>query len=180
MNRIVLCRHGETERNAAGHFLSSDDPPLNARGRSQCEALRGNLQAFSFERCFVSPMRRCLEAREIVAPELPFEIEDALREVRFGEWEGKSLEWLEQHAAEQLAARRRDPVSFRPPGGESFEEIAPRLKPLAQRLRDCNEALVIGHRGTLGVLERLLRGLPLRSQAVRPLEPSELRLLEFD
>jgi hypothetical protein len=37
--------------------------------------------------------------------------------------------------------------------------------------------LVIGHRGTLGVLERLLRGLPLDSKSVTPLEPGEFRRL---
>lgn len=179
MSRIVLCRHGETEHNAAGLFLSSDDPPLNARGRTQCEALRGDLREFAFERCFVSPMRRCLETREIVAPDVPFEVDDALREVHFGSWEGKSLEWLERFAAELLAARRRNPVSFRPPGGESFEDIAPRLESLAETLRECDAALVIGHRGSLGVLERLLRGLPLRSQDVKRLEPAEFHVVEL-
>jgi alpha-ribazole phosphatase len=179
LSRIVLCRHGETEHNAAGLFLSSDDPPLNERGRKQCEALREALKEFRFERCFSSPMRRCLETREIVAPDVPFEVDDALREVHFGLWEGKGLEWLERFASDLLAARRRDPVAFRPPGGESFEDIAPRLQSLAEALRECDAAVVIGHRGSLGVLERLLRGLPLRSQVVERLEPAEFHVVEL-
>lgn len=150
---------------------------MNARGRAQSERLRQDLQAFRFEWCAVSPMRRCLETREIVAPDAPFDIEDVLREVRFGDWEGKSAEWLERHVPELVAQRRRDPVSFRPPGGESFADIAPRLQPFAQKLRRHGDVLVIAHRGTLGVLERLLRGLPLESRDVVPLEPAEFSVV---
>jgi len=173
---LVFCRHGATEHNLAKRFLSTSDPPLGSRGRAQSERLREALQPFDFERCLVSPMRRCLETRAIAAPQLPFAIEPALREVDFGSWEGHTLEWAEQHAPELLAQRRRDPARFRPPGGESIEDAATRLAPVASRLRGKN-VLVIGHRIALGVLERLLRNLPLDSQAVSPLEPGEFRVV---
>jgi broad specificity phosphatase PhoE len=174
---IVLCRHAATTPNLTKRFLSRSDPPLDVRGRAQCERLREALQPFCFAGCVVSPMRRCLETRELVAPELPFEIVPALREVDFGSWEGQTLEWVERHAPELLAARRRDPVHFRPPGGESFEDAAVRLAPLTAELRSSDATLVIGHRITLGILERLLLDLPLDSPLVAPLEPSEFRIV---
>lgn len=122
-------------------------------------------------------MRRCLETRELIAPALPFEVLIGLREVDFGEWEGKTLEWLACNDAERLAKRRRDPVEFRPPGGESFRDVAPRLRSVIATIETGGSTLVIGHRGTLGVLERLLRGLPLDSKSVTPLEPGEFRTL---
>jgi broad specificity phosphatase PhoE len=123
-------------------------------------------------------MLRCLQTREIVAPALPFTIEEALHEVHFGDWEGKTAEWLERHQPDELARRRRDPATFRPPGGESFEDVAQRVRTLLERIRADGATLVIGHRGTLGVLERLLRGLPLQSQIVRPLEPAEFHVID--
>jgi alpha-ribazole phosphatase len=123
-------------------------------------------------------MLRCLQTREIASPALPFTIEETLHEVRFGEWEGKTAEWLERHQPDELARRRRDPVTFRPPGGESFEDVAQRVRTLLERIRADGGTLVIGHRGTLGVLERLLRGLPLQSQIVRPLEPAEFHVID--
>ena len=122
-------------------------------------------------------MRRCLETREIAAAALSFEIDDALREIHFGEWEGKTLEWLERNDSERLASRRRNPVAFRPPGGESFEDTAPRLRAVAERIPPETATLVIGHRGTLGVLERILRDLPLDSPSITPLEPGEFRVI---
>ncbi|MBV9027198.1 MAG: histidine phosphatase family protein [Candidatus Eremiobacteraeota bacterium] len=177
MGRIVLCRHGATENNALGQFLSFSDPPLSRAGRMQCERLRADLPS-PFVRCYVSPMRRCLQTREIVAPDVPFTIENALREVSFGEWEGKTMHWLESHVPEQVADRRRDPVTFRPPGGESFQDVARRLKPVIDALRSQTPTLVIGHRGTLSVLERLLRGVTLSSQTVGSLEPAEFHVVE--
>jgi alpha-ribazole phosphatase len=151
--------------------------PLGAQGREQCERLRAALSAFQFERCIVSPMRRAQETRELVAPDVPFTIEPLLREVHFGDWEGQTLEWVERHEPELFAQRVRDPVSFRFPGGESIEEAALRIRPIAERLSGARATLVIGHRVTLGALERLLRGLPLDSQLIEGLQPAEFRVV---
>ena len=173
----MLLRHGATEHNAAGRFLSNDDPPLSDAGRTACRSVADALGAVPLARVLVSPRRRALQTRELVAPETPYEICDELREVDFGSWEGKTLQWLEDNDAERLAARRRDPVRFRPPGGESFEDAAPRLRAVAERIPDGSNILIIGHRGSLGVLERILRGLALDAKDVTPLEPSEFRIL---
>jgi len=151
--------------------------PLSPLGIAQCLQLQIELEAFDFERCLVSPMRRCLETREIVAPQPPFEIEAALREIDFGTWEGETLEWLQANDPSGLAERRRDPVHFRPPQGESFADVAQRLQPVVEKLRRQLRWLVVAHRGTLGVLERLLRDLPLESQVVKGLEPAQFRIV---
>lgn len=177
--KIVVCRHGITDVNAGGMILSHADPPLNARGREQSERVHAALHGIAFDAALCSPMRRCVETIAIVAPDLPYEIEDALREVDFGVWEGRTIDWLEANDPAGLARRRRDPVRFRPPGGESFEDAALRLRPVSEKLRGLrrHNVLVVAHRGSLGVLERLLRDLPLESQEVAPLEPGEFHVI---
>jgi broad specificity phosphatase PhoE len=177
VREVVLCRHAATEHNLAKRFLSTTDLSLSAHGRAQSERLRDRLRHFEFERCLVSPMRRCLETREIAVPELTFEIEPALREVDFGSWEGQTVEWAEIYASELLAQRRHDPVHFRPPGGESIEDAAGRLRSLLPKLWVGNTTLVLGHRITLGILERLLHDLPLDAKHVTPLEPAEFKIV---
>ena len=124
-------------------------------------------------------MRRCVQTLDIVAPGIAPNARDELREIAFGSWEGRTLEWLERHEAAAVASRRRDPVSFRPPGGESFADVAQRLLAFTGMVRSAapRGVIVVGHRGTLGVLERLLRDLPLRAPGVVPLEPGELRFI---
>ncbi|MBV8117379.1 MAG: histidine phosphatase family protein [Candidatus Eremiobacteraeota bacterium] len=178
---IVLCRHGVTDANAAGTFLSRENPPLNAEGRKQSEHAYAALRALDFRRGFCSPMRRCIETFEIVAPDVAYRREAALREVDFGSWEGKTLEWLALHDAAGLAQRKRDPVTFRPPGGESFADASQRLRAVAHAVMQLDgNVLIVAHRGSLGVLERLLRGIPLESRAVAPLEPGEFHIIDLE
>ncbi len=179
---IVLCRHGATDENVAGGFLSRRDPPLNALGREQSERAHAALREIAFDLGFSSPLRRCMETLEIVAPRVPHRHDEALREVDFGSWEGRTIQWLEENDADGVAQRRRDPVSFRPDGGESFRDVSHRLRPFADELRALaalKSVVVVGHRGSLGVLERLLRALPLDSHDVVPLDPGEYRILEI-
>jgi alpha-ribazole phosphatase len=177
---IVLCRHGATDGNAGGAFLSASDPPLNAVGVKQAAETARALHEIAFDLVLTSPKRRCRETCSIVAPTIEVHVDERLIEVNFGEWEGRTPEWLEEHAADALQRRRERPAVFRPPGGESFTDAAIRLQPLAETLErsDATRTLIVAHRGTLGVLERLLRGLPIDSPAVVPLEPGEFRTLE--
>lgn len=176
----VLCRHGITSVNAGGMILSHADPPLTALGREQSERVHAELQGVALDRAFCSPMRRAMETLAIIAPNLPYEIEPALREVDFGEWEGRTAQWLEANDAARFAQRRRDPVHFRPPGGESFADASLRLRPFADAMRQLRaNVLIVAHRGSLGVLERLLRDLPLDSQDVTPLEPGEYHVVDL-
>ena len=175
---VVLCRHAATEANREGRFLSREDASLSDDGRRQCEELVPALRAIDLHDCWSSPMRRCLETVQLAAPHLRCEIRDELREIDFGAWEGMTIEALQSRDPGAVARRRRDPVRFRPPGGESFEDVARRLETLAGELRAMRApVLVVSHRGTLGVLERLLRDLPLQSREVVPLDPAELRIV---
>jgi probable phosphoglycerate mutase len=167
-----------TDGNVADAFLSTNDLPLNEIGRAQSARVRVAFAEMVFDRCLLSPARRCMETREIVAPSLPFETRTELREIDFGDWEGRTKAWLEANDPEGIEARRRDPVSFRPPRGESFLDVADRLRALASVIRsDSRATLIVGHRGTLGVLERLLRDFPIDSRDVTPLEPGEYRVI---
>jgi broad specificity phosphatase PhoE len=177
---IVLCRHGATDGNAGGAFLSASDPPLNTVGLKQAAEAARALQHVAFELALTSPKQRCRQTCAIVAPSIDASVEDLLTEINFGAWDGRTSQWLEEHEPEALRLRRERPADFRPPGGESFMDAAIRLQPLAKTLERSGamRTLVVAHRGTLGVLERLLRGLPIDSAAVAPLEPGEFRTIE--
>ena len=177
---IVLCRHGETDANAGGAFLSASDPPLNHTGTAQARHAAHVLRDAAFDFALTSPKLRCRQTCAILAPEIAPRVDDRLIEVNFGAWEGRTKDWLELHESDALRRRSENPVNFRPPDGESFADAAVRIEPLARSLLDASSKriLVVAHRGTLGVLERLLRGLPLTSQAVVPMDPGEFRTIE--
>jgi broad specificity phosphatase PhoE len=85
---VLLVRHAETEWSRSGRHTGRTDLPLTAAGRASAEAIAGRLGEQSFERVFVSPLRRARETCELcglgaIARPLP-----ALMEWDYGDYEG--------------------------------------------------------------------------------------------
>src|SRR5437762_12665954 len=101
---IYYIRHGETSSNAEGRLQGTLDIPLNDLGRKQA-AHAGNVLAGLFARDgrdkqklpFVSsPLGRARATMDLVREvlDLPpggYTIDDRLREIGYGEWEGSTL-----------------------------------------------------------------------------------------
>ena len=101
---IYYIRHGETAWNAAGRLQGVQDVPLNDLGRRQA-AYVGNILADLFARdgrdksslVFVaSPLGRARSTMELLRGELKlpaagYALDDRLREIGYGQWEGSTL-----------------------------------------------------------------------------------------
>lgn len=167
---IVLVRHGRTSWNAEGRFLSRTDLPLSAEGLAE---VRARAPAFPLRphALWCSPLQRARETAAALFPHAIACLDPALREVDFGSWEGRTGAELRADDPDGWASRQAAPARFRAPGGESFDETAERLAPLAATLRATRGVrVVVAHRTCLGVLERVLRGLALDDHTVAPLE----------
>src|ERR1700676_1530845 len=101
MPTIYYIRHGETQWNADGRLQGVQDVPLNDLGRSQATHA-GHVLADLFERhghdkaqlpYVSSPLRRARTTMELVRgvlklPPQDYAIDDRLREIGYGQWEG--------------------------------------------------------------------------------------------
>lgn len=168
--RLYFLRHGETDWNAIGRLQGQKDIALNARGRAQAEQAGKTLKKLlasaglnPAELPFqASPLGRTRETMALarLALGLPAEgggYDDRLKEFTFGRWEG--LTWPEASAAEPALARARetDKWNFRPPGGESYADLAERIKPwLAEQH---GPSVVVSHGGVARTLMHLIGGL---------------------
>jgi broad specificity phosphatase PhoE len=106
---IYYIRHGETQWNADGKLQGQQDIPLNDLGRTQA-VHAGNILAGLFARdgraeqslAFVaSPLGRARSTMELVrgALKLPladYAVDDRLREIGYGLWEGSTLAQMQQ------------------------------------------------------------------------------------
>ncbi len=184
--RLYLVRHGETDWNAEGRLLSFTDAPLNARGVAQAAALASALAAVRWDRAVSSPLVRARRTAEVVlaasrgAPSL--EVDERLREMDFGPYEGWSETQLE--ADPPAVARRRDGAQLH--GVEPEEDVAERARLFLASLDGATgTTLVVGHGRMLRVLIAATLGLPptfarsLRMRNCRPavLEPGRTPLL---
>jgi alpha-ribazole phosphatase len=110
---------------------------------------------------YSSPLSRCLRLASglqragFASPT----VDDRLREMHFGDWEGRP--WSEVPRA-QIDAWRDDLVGYVPPGGESVAALARRGAAFVGDLPSGGrDAIVVTHAGVIQTLLRVLRQLPL-------------------
>jgi probable phosphoglycerate mutase len=174
--RIYYVRHGLTDWNLEGRLQGRLDVPLNDRGRVQAarcgELLRALLSASGRkpQDCHYvsSPLVRASETMEIMRANLGlgrsgYETEPRLVEIAFGEWEGLTYREVLAREPQVIERRERDKWRFRPPGGETYEEVAERIAPWHAAL--ANDTIVAAHGGTGRALIAVL-GLAAPDQAV--------------
>lgn len=180
---IYLLRHGETEWNREGRLQGHGDSPLTERGLSQAVAMGGALRreigdaGLAGFTLVSSPQGRALATARFAATVIahdPAAIveEPRLMECGFGTWEGEIYNDIEDLYPEEWRAREADHWSYRPPGGESYADVAERVGAwLAEQSEDVR-LIVVGH----GLAGRILRGLYLGAppkDVIRMPEPQD-------
>jgi alpha-ribazole phosphatase len=93
---VELIRHGMTASNMAGRYIGRTDEPLSTEGIA---AIRKNGEFPDISRVYVSSMRRARETAALLFPCADLIICDDLREMDFGDFEGKSAQEMECDAA---------------------------------------------------------------------------------
>ena len=137
---LYFVRHGETDFNIAHRLQGRYETSINARGREQAKRCAGVLSdLFARERraaadyAYVSsPLMRARQTMEIVRATLgldaaAYAVDDRLQEISYGDWEGSTLPEISARDPELLASRDQNKWDFRPPGGESYREVAARV-----------------------------------------------------
>jgi broad specificity phosphatase PhoE len=97
---LLLARHGNTfEAGETAVWVGArTDLPLTAKGREQAQALAATLQPVTpcIERVISGPLKRTREHAEIIVHasglEAAVTLDERLREIDYGLWEGKSSE----------------------------------------------------------------------------------------
>ncbi|WP_411105836.1 bifunctional RNase H/acid phosphatase [Streptomyces sp. cmx-4-9] len=168
---FVLLRHGETALTPQKRFSGSggSDPELSAAGRRQAAAVAEALAARGTVQAVVSsPLRRCRETARAVADRLGLEVtvEDGLREVDFGAWEGLTFAEVQERHPEDLQAWLDSTAAAPTGGGESFADATRRISATRDRLLAAHAGrtvLLVTHVTPVKILVRLALGAPPES-----------------
>ena len=160
---IYYIRHGETQWNADGRLQGVQDVPLNDLGREQA-AHAGKVLSDLLERDghdrrelpFVSsPLGRARSTMELVRGvlELPprdYAIDDRLREIGYGTWEGATLAQMQASDPELFARRQVEKWTVAPPGGESYVAVQQRMTEWYNSIK--GDTVTVAHGGTARAL----------------------------
>jgi len=128
--RLYLIRHGETDWNTQKRLQGSADIPLNRNGRELARLTAEGLRDVQFDLIYTSPLIRAKETAEILREErdIPILVDDRLKEIYFGGYEGHSCDRSENSEIEPgVLAFFTDPANYVPiDGGESIAELCER------------------------------------------------------
>ncbi|MEX5364213.1 alpha-ribazole phosphatase family protein [Pseudomonas guariconensis] len=159
--RLDLLRHGETE--LGGGLRGSLDDALTERGWAQMrEAVA---EAGPWDVLVSSPLRRCAQFADELGTRLalPVQREAGVRELHFGDWEGRSAAQIMQEQADDLGRFWADPYGYTPPNGEPVSAFAERVLAAVDDLAGQHQGkrvLLITHGGVMRLLLARARGLP--------------------
>ncbi len=162
--KIYLVRHGQTDYNLKNLFQGITDNPLNETGIKQAEELAQMLKEVKFDVIFSSPLRRALQTAEIIRRENtgnpPIIVDERLREIDMGEWEGKHAPTIKENYRELFEEIWKDPFKFNPPGGERFRDMVERLRSFLNDLKssDYENVLIVAHQIVNSALRTLIEG----------------------
>jgi probable phosphoglycerate mutase len=125
MLTLILSRHGQAAEGDA--MLGGQlDVPLLPAGRKEAEALAHRLAGVRLDRIVASPMLRALETAQTVARGRPIELDERLRELDYGRWEGLTYAEIDARDPDLRARWEHDPAATHAPGGESGDDVAAR------------------------------------------------------
>lgn len=177
--RLLLVRHGETTWNAAQRYQGQSDVPLSQRGHQQAAALARVITTETVHALYASDLQRAWATALAVATPLGLQVhkEPRLREITFGQWEGMTTPEIQARDGATLALWRTDPTRIAPPGGETLQQVAARVRSALDALMSTYQEqtiMLVAHSGTLRVLLCLALGFPAQAYRRFALNPTSL------
>lgn len=179
---IYLLRHGEIEQGDERRFVGQADLPLNKNGLHQARLWQQKLKTGLFEEIYSSDLSRARQTAFIIASHHQGKVQllPALREINLGEWEGLSVAEAQARFPYEWQRREKDLVTFCPPGGESFKDLALRIGPVFNQIVQETEGdiLIVAHAGVNRVILCQVLGMDLTNLFRLGQDYGSLNLLE--
>ncbi|MGB4660360.1 MAG: histidine phosphatase family protein, partial [Mobilitalea sp.] len=163
MINLYLIRHGRQNSQ-----LCNVDVELSKEGYQQAELLRDRLQNYHIDALYSSDLIRAKQTAEVINQtlKLPHLIREEIREISFGELEGKTDEYIKTNFREFKREQKKLIEDIPYPGGENGTSVYERAMPIIQEIAQSGKKniAIVTHGGTIRVLMAALFG---RNQAKR-------------
>ena len=146
MSRVFWVRHGPTHAKA---MVGWSDLPADLSDTAQLARLSEHLPA---DAVVISSdlIRATATADAIAGPRIRLPHDPDLREIHFGEWELQAFDKIPDQ--ERLMSFWEEPGDVRPPGGESWHEVAARIDGAIARVISAHpgrDIIAVAHMGAI-------------------------------
>ncbi|HBH36298.1 MAG TPA: histidine phosphatase family protein [Gammaproteobacteria bacterium] len=148
---IDFIRHGEPEGGSRYRGHSIDDPLTDKGWRQMWRGVGG---AAPWDMILSSPLIRCALFAETLGERhgIPVIINEQLKEIGFGAWEGKTKKELKRERSEEFSAFYADPVNCTPQDAEPVSSFFQRISAALDSIREHHAGehlLVVAHAGVI-------------------------------
>lgn len=165
MTLLLLIRHGENEYTRTGKLAGwTKGVHLNETGHQQAQAVAERLSQAKLAAIYSSPLERAQETARPLAKikGLTIQTSDGLGEVRYGQWQGKSLKALARTKLWKVVQQHPAMMEF--PQGETLRAVQARaVNAVEDIVRAHPKALVaaFSHGDVIKLLVAHYLGVPL-------------------
>lgn len=164
--KVYFIRHGETTYSQTGGYCGSLDPELTAEGHEMAQEFGEAYKTLPWNAVYCSPMKRTLATAKPLCDAIGMEpqLRDGLKEIHYGEWEGKTQADVKANFGEDYVQWLTEPAWNPPTGGETAVQIASRASLVITEIQQtCSDGnvLVVSHKATIRVLLCSLLGIDL-------------------
>jgi alpha-ribazole phosphatase len=170
MKTIYFVRHGESIFNLEKRFAGWSDCALTPLGKRQANEVASRMKTFvDIERILSSDLIRAYDTAHEIAHilSLPIHVDKRLREVHLGLWEGKTMEYINEHYPDEVKTWFSDYIGFCYPEGETIKEMLVRTEAsIQEQLENYDTILVVAHAGVISnILAKWVLGDEKKSPA---------------
>jgi probable phosphoglycerate mutase len=165
MNLIIyFLRHGETTASQTGGYCGTLDPDLTSEGHQMAEDFAIAYKSLPWVAVFSSPLRRAVATAKPLceAAGIRMQLKEGLREIAYGQWEGKTPEEVNREFHDTYVRWLAEPGWNAPNGGERGIDIARRSSLVIEEIEQTCSAgnvLVVSHKATTRIMLCFLLGI---------------------
>jgi broad specificity phosphatase PhoE len=161
---IYFLRHGETTASRTGGYCGALDPDLTPEGYQMAEEFADAYKSLPWVAVFSSPLRRAVATAKPLceAEGIQIHLREGLREIAYGQWEGKNPEEVNREFHDDYVRWLADPGWNAPTGGERGIDIARRSSFVLEEIEKTytsGNVLVVSHKATTRIMLCSLIGI---------------------
>jgi len=163
---LILIRHGETPHNRDKRYQGHRDTSLTRAGKRQTREIALRLRDKPLDAIYSSDLKRTRYMAEVINSyhSLKINILPELREIDFGDWEGKTYNEIQREWKGLLNAWERKPSQIKIPRGESIKDLAERIRSTIKKIvsnHPDQRVAIITHGGPIRIILMDALGLGL-------------------
>ena len=161
---IYFLRHGETTSSQTGGYCGTLDPDLTPEGFQMAEDFAEAYKSLPWAAVFSSPLRRAVATAKPLcrAAGISMQLKEGLREIAYGQWEGKTPGEVNREFHDAYVRWLTDPGWNAPTGGERGIDIARRSSLVIEEIEKTHttgNVLVVSHKATTRIMLCALLGI---------------------